>query len=474
MKNQSATISLKRFLILAFVCFSAMGFSQTNDLGIEKMKNSPEITYDFLGRDLIIQSPSGINDLNLAVNRLNPALKGAVVNQSKLDSILEMTNYGTYIDRCKWQFDYDSNNFLKTSSRLFLDVDNKFKNKKELRVYDENGQILSLICTENPSFLKDSLITTYIEENQYLNGNLMKRNTSEYFDSFSRTIATKTFTYNEKNQLSKMLEVFSSGLNENYRTTEYVFDQDGRQKYKIQVYGKGPEFSVTKNEYKVTDTTMIIQERSGTINNYKLPSSLEQIRNWQDGETYLLNFDQFGRTISIEKSYSNIKQKIKYTFFRVEYDYTSTGKLKQSTFYLPDDQFKFKSWNKATIIKNLYNADDNLQAYEKTFYDARVGEWVAEETKTYYYNLIKNAVTGNSQNKTSDFYIYPNPATDCIHFSIRPEIHSNYIIYNLLGEVVAHGDFEGQSISISQLPSGTYFIKVDKNGVGFVNRFYKK
>ena len=471
MKNQFATISLKRFLILVFICFSALGFSQTNDLDTGNVKKTPEITFDFMGRDLMIESASGTDVLNLAVNRLNPVLKGAVVNQSRLDSILEMTNYGTYIDRCKWQFEYDNNNFLKTSSRLFLDVDNKFKNKKEVRVYDENGQILSLVCTEIPSFLKDSVITTYIEENQYLNGNLVKQNTSEYFDSFSRFLATKTFTYNEKNQQTKMQEVFLNGTNENSRTTEYIYDQDSRRKYKIVNYVLGSEFYVTKNEYKVTDTTMVIQERSGSIYNYKLPSDLDRIRNWQDGNAYLLNLDQFGRTVSIEKSYSDIKQKIKYTFFRVEYEYNSTGKLKQSTFYLPDDQVNFKSWNKATIIKNSYNSDENLLEYEKTFYDARVNEWVAEETKTYYYNSTKSAVTSNIHNKTNDFYIYPNPATDCIYFSIKPEINSNYIIYNLLGEVVAQGDFKGQSVSVSQLKSGTYFIKMENNGVGFFNRF---
>jgi hypothetical protein len=470
MKNQSSTISLKHFLILAFVCFSALGFSQTNDLGIDKMKNSPEIAYDFMGRDLIIQPPPGINDLNLATNRLNPVLKGAVVNPSRLDSILEMTNYGIYTDRKKWQLNYDSNNHLKTSSRLFFDVDNKFKDKKELRVYDEYGQTLSLVCTQISYNLKDSFITTYAEENQYLNGNLMKQNTS-YF--YLGRITTKTFTYNEKNQITKLLEIDSSWMNKNYWTTEYVYGQDSRQKYKIMNSVPYSEYYVLKNEYAVTDTILIIKERIGSINKYKQPSDLDRIKSWQDGKTYLLNLDQFGRTISIEKSYF-IKPNINYTYFRVEYEYTSTGKLKQSTYYLPDDQLNFKSWIKTTIIKNTYDEQDNIKEYEKTFYDARVNDWVIEESKTYYYNLIKNAVTGNNQNRTSDFYIYPNPATDCIYFSITPEVNSDYIIYNLLGEVVARGDFEGQSISISQLTSGTYFIKVDKNGVGFINRFVKR
>jgi hypothetical protein len=473
MKNQSATISLKRFLILVFVCFSALGFSQTNDLSIGNMKNSPEITFDFMGSDLIIQPPPGINDLNLAFNSLNPALKGAVVNQSRLDSIHEMTNYGIYFDRKKWQFNYDNNNRLKTSTRLFLDAYNTYNGSKELREYDENGQMVSLIKSEFWEFSKDSVITLYTEQNQYINGNLVKQNTFEY-SLFSSFTETKTFTYNEKNQLTKMLEVSSYEMYEDSKTTEYIYDQDGRQKYKIVVNGTGPNFSVAKNDYTDTDTILIIQERKGAITNYKQPSDLDQIKYWADGNTYLLNLDQFGRTISIEKSLSYIKQKIKFTYFRVEYEYTSTGKLKQTTYYLPDDQLKFKSWNKTTIIKNTYDERDNIKEYEKTFYDARVNDWVVEESKTYYYNLIKNAVTGNNQNKTSDFYIYPNPATESIYFSITPEVNSNYIIYNLLGEVVAQGDFEGQSISISQLTSGTYFIKVDKNGVGFINRFVKR
>jgi hypothetical protein len=454
MKNQSATNRLKRLLILVFVCFSALGFSQTNDLGIDKMKNSPEITYDFMGTDLIIQPPPGINELNLVSSGLNPVLKGAVVNQSRLDSILEMTNYGIYSDRKKWQFNYDNNNRLKTSSRLFFDIYNTFGGVNELREYDENGQMLSLVRSG-----------TQIEQYQYINGNLVEQIIFESSDIRSFT-GTKTFTYNEKNQLIKILEV-TKRLDYS-QTTHYLYDQDGRKKYKI--YG----FWAYRNDYTVTDTTMVIQERKGAITNYKQPSDLDRIKSWKDGNTYLLNLDQSGRTISIEKSYFDISQNIKYTYFRVEYEYTSTGKLKQSTYYLPDDQLNFKSWYKSTIIKNLYNADDNLLEYEKTFYDTRVNGWVVEESKTYYYNLIKNAVTGNNQNRTNDFYIYPNPATDCIYFSITPEVNSNYIIYNLLGEVVAQGDFDSPSISISKLTSGTYFIKVDKNGVGFVNRFLKK
>ena len=271
-----------------------------------------------------------------------------------------------------------------------------------------------------------------------------------------------------------MLEGSSSWINENYQTTEYIYDQDSRRKYTIVKFASSAEFYLTKNEYEVTDTTMIIQEKSGSIYNYKQPSDLDRIKNWQVGSTYLLNFDQSGRTLSIENSYSDIKQNIKYTFFRVEYEYTSTGKLKQSTFYLPDDQLNFKSWNKATIITNSYNGDDNPLEYKKMFYDARVNDWVTEETKTYYYSSIKNAVTGNSQNKTSDFYIYPNPASDFIYFSISPELNSNYKIYNLLGEVVGQGTIDCQPIPISNLKHGIYFIKIEKSGLGSILKFFKK
>jgi hypothetical protein len=423
-----------------------------------------------------MQSPAEINDLNLPLNRLNPVLKGAAVNHLRLDSIVEITNKGYYFERNKWQFDYDSNNQLKTSSRFFLDVDNEFTGEKEFREYDENGKTLRLVFSKLHPWEIDSIMTTKTVENQYLDGNL-DRQTTILFDLMGRANSPeiKTFNYNENNQLIKIVTQYYRWGGEQLLSTYFIYDEDDRRKYKLEESDMwAGQFLATKNEYVITDTTLIIQEKFIKYIAYMQPSNLDRIRTWMNGDTYRLSLDQSGRTTSIEKSLSPSWPKLNYRIYRVEYEYSSTGKLNQSTFYLPDDQINFNAWVKATIIKNTYDSADNLLKYEKIFFDARVNDWVAEETKTYYYNSTKNSEINDVPNKTGGFYIYPNPATDDINFTMAPESNSKYIIYSSLGEAVDQGDFNSQSISISKLTTGIYFIKVEQNGDVFINRFFKR
>jgi len=138
MKILSFIFNLRRLLILSIVAMCTHAFSQTI-LGEDP--KAKKISFDFLGCDLIKKSPYELDELNLVYDRSEQHLKGAILKPARLDSILEVSNYGAYTDHCKWQFEYDDSDQLKSSSRIFLDVNDKFKNKSESTLYDNKVKV---------------------------------------------------------------------------------------------------------------------------------------------------------------------------------------------------------------------------------------------------------------------------------------------------------------------------------------------
>lgn len=69
----------------------------------------------------------------------------------------------------------------------------------------------------------------------------------------------------------------------------------------------------------------------------------------------------------------------------------------------------------------------------------------------------------------NEMRIYPNPAIDVIN--IENSIEQNYAIYNTQGQVAKRGNLISDQISIHELESGMYLLKVGQNGT--ISRFVK-
>lgn len=483
MKNTPFILNIKLLLTIAFMGISALGFSQSTDANVANHETRTEVRFDFMGTDLSTQSPPQLNGLkNLSENNQFPELKSAEFNHSRVDSIVGMTNYGPYIESWNWQFNYDENNKLTTSVQHYYDTFNKFRNKKELRKYDANGQVLSVVRTER-TYLNVAFVTSYKEENEYANGNLIKQTTvqlslgSNYYDSGGGLPGKTetTFTYNEKNQLTKTATVITQEKNDGSKSvsktrTEYFYDEDGRKIYDITFPTNNEWFVIAPimYEYITSDSTLLIKEKKGWGAEYRTPPDLAKF-SWKDSYNFRLAFDQYGRTKSIEKSYPISGDII----FKTEYEYTASGKLKQIT--LTSDDIKDLPTNYGrTIIKNTYDDQDNLLKYERMFYNSVTDKWVDEELKTYYYSSIKSVSTSNDQHKTDNLHIFPNPAGEVLYLSVSPEPGTSYAICNSMGVVVSHGLLKSPSISVSQLKPGIYFLKIRKNkpapGFKFIKR----
>ena len=71
---------------------------------------------------------------------------------------------------------------------------------------------------------------------------------------------------------------------------------------------------------------------------------------------------------------------------------------------------------------------------------------------------VIGGTTAVTENKTSTFIIYPNPASNYIHFNTLNTIE-RYTIHAANGAILLSGNTEGK-INISTLKNGMYFIKI--------------
>lgn len=75
-------------------------------------------------------------------------------------------------------------------------------------------------------------------------------------------------------------------------------------------------------------------------------------------------------------------------------------------------------------------------------------------------------VTGIFENKTNELNAYPNPSSDFIHIDLENGATGTLTIYNLIGEMVysQRNLKESNRISVNELKSGIYIIKVESKG----------
>lgn len=88
----------------------------------------------------------------------------------------------------------------------------------------------------------------------------------------------------------------------------------------------------------------------------------------------------------------------------------------------------------------------------QTFFE---GMWSTDLTDGLSVDMVDDA---------SKFAVYPNPThNDVFISSTDKELIKSYSIYNTLGKIVKTGTLENNKISLNDLSSGIYFIKLKTN-----------
>ncbi len=94
------------------------------------------------------------------------------------------------------------------------------------------------------------------------------------------------------------------------------------------------------------------------------------------------------------------------------------------------------------------------------------------QVEDYTINITSAVREEENTKEALTFTLYPNPVSgDLLYISEVEE--AEYRIYNLLGQDIARGKIENNSIYISNLQSGTYLLEVNSKGNSAVKKFIK-
>ncbi len=99
------------------------------------------------------------------------------------------------------------------------------------------------------------------------------------------------------------------------------------------------------------------------------------------------------------------------------------------------------------------------------------------EVEDYTVNIVSSARDGERQIEPVSenlIILYPNPVKDGILYISSETNFTTYRIINLMGQVVATGKIDTNSVSVSALASGTYLLEVSNNENVETKRFIKQ
>lgn len=148
--------------------------------------------------------------------------------------------------------------------------------------------------------------------------------------------------------------------------------------------------------------------------------------------------------------------------------------------------------NKVEFIFENINLDfndatnDGYVAFKiKTLPTLMVGETFTNDANIYFdynYPITTNAFATTIQNVLSnqnfvfenEFVLYPNPTHDILNISTKNQIEIQSVeIYNIVGQLVIAVPNTTTSIDVSNIATGTYFIKVNTKKGSAITKFLK-
>ena len=216
-------------------------------------------------------------------------------------------------------------------------------------------------------------------------------------------------------------------------------------------------------------------------------SAVVEERSLSQGETYTINF-----TLN---TVENIKATISWTDVA---GLANEGNLNSTTPALvnnldlriiKDGTEVFLPWminpaNVSSAIKGDNNVDNiEIVAIENAQpgnYQIVVSHKGIISTPTQNYSLIftgNNVVLNNAFFDENSFVLYPNPANDFVGVNLGTVEADSYDLIDLQGRIINSGSLEGKSnetISLSGLQSGVYFVKINSNSKSVVKKIIKK
>lgn len=331
--------------------------------------------------------------------------------------------FSNWIIDLKYVYKYDNNDNL-IDTRVFsynsssLDWE---KNCGETYGYDQNNNLLYDINWSYDSDLAKWYITEKVENVYNDNNQIVLKTEYNDFDADTVFHIEKQITseYDDSGKLKTDVEYnwnYDTDSLENYRTREYVYDDNGVLLYETEIYA--------------------IYDGAMARNSYE--------------------FDASGNPVKITKSYfdSDSSKYILYGKMENEYDQNilfsdvCTPFEKELTY--DDDTYKFSF--KSKIFNFIrYNFNQETKQLELYFND-----------KFFYSEIVSSVIDDNAELSK----IYPNPVSDKLFFSFADNAEQIYFeLFDLQGRIVKSKNISNNEIlNVNDLCKGIYVYHLTQNG----------
>ncbi len=102
------------------------------------------------------------------------------------------------------------------------------------------------------------------------------------------------------------------------------------------------------------------------------------------------------------------------------------------------------------------------------------GTFTYGEVEDYGINLANPSLSVNENIKSDELGIYPNPASDILNIEGLSSDKASYEIYTATGQKTAEGKVSGNTITISRLTKGVYFLQLKDKDHTTLLKFIKK
>src|SRR5690606_14696020 len=129
--------------------------------------------------------------------------------------------------------------------------------------------------------------------------------------------------------------------------------------------------------------------------------------------------------------------------------YSSSSGTLSATFNVPTSALSGPT--RMRVSMKYYNSQSPCETFG-------YGE-VEDYTVTIGTNPVHGIAGGNSISH-GEMTLYPNPAKHSLNISLRDAAGKDFVIYNVVGQVVNKGTF-AENINVSALKSGVYLIEVN-------------
>lgn len=146
--------------------------------------------------------------------------------------------------------------------------------------------------------------------------------------------------------------------------------------------------------------------------------------------------------------------------------YAATGKAK--VYYQPASEQIFAPTNSGLQTTEGYSYCEIVFPGSVSTISIRMTGRSSSSTDTWLVDNVlltgEKLATGiNSITKNNSVKIYPNPANDVVHIVRNTKTNASLAVINTLGQVVLTKELtkESESINISELQSGIYFLNID-------------